>query len=166
MIYLYVSQIHLFVGGGLILPNSESWLVVVSSGVLPEIISKVLEAKRLRASGIAATSAEACRAAGISRSAYYKYKDSVFNYEEQFTNKIVSVYCLLRDEKGVLSSIISRLYELNTNILTINQNIPIDSVATVTISVRFEYEAMNAAILRSELAKIEGVVDVKIISGE
>ena len=105
MIYLYVSQIHLFVGGGLILPNSESRLVVVSSGVLPEIISKVLEAKRLRASGIAATSAEACRAAGISRSAYYKYKDSVFNYEEQFTNKIVSVYCLLRDEKGVLSSI-------------------------------------------------------------
>lgn len=66
----------------------------------------------------------------------------------------------------MLSSIISRLYELNTNILTINQNIPIDSVATVTISVRFEYEAMNAAILRSELAKIEGVVDVKIISGE
>jgi chorismate mutase len=104
--------------------------------------------------------------AGISRSAYYKYKDSVFNYEEQFTNKIVSVYCLLKDEKGVLSSIISKLYELNANILTINQNIPIDSVATVTISVRLEYETVSTAALRSELSKTDGVVDVKIISGE
>lgn len=146
--------------------DNESKLVIVSSEVLPDIISKVLEAKRMRALGLAATSAEACRATGISRSAYYKYKDSVFNYEEQLTNKIVSVYCLLRDEKGVLSSIISRLYELNTNILTINQNIPIDSVAAVTISVRFEHEVMNTATLRSELSKIGGVVDVKIISGE
>lgn len=166
MIYLYLSQIHLFVGGGLILSDGERKLVIVSSDVLPDIISKVLGAKRLRASGIASTSAEACRVAGISRSAYYKYKDSVFNYEEQFTKKIVSVYCLLRDEKGVLSSIISKLYELNANILTINQNIPIDSVATVTISVRLEYDTVSTAQLRSELSKTDGVVDVKIISGE
>ena len=96
----------------------------------------------------------------------YKYKDSVFNYEEQLTNNIVSVYCILRDEKGVLSSIISRLYELNTNILTINQNIPIDSVATVTFSVRFEHDALSTNVLTEELSKVPGVVEVKIISGE
>lgn len=148
------------------LAEMNTKLVIVNSEVLPEIILKVLAAKRMKARGEVTTSTEACRAVGISRSAYYKYKDSVFNYEEQLTNKIVSVYCLLRDEKGVLSSIISRLYELNTNILTINQNIPIDSVATVTISVRFEHEVMNTTTLRNELSRISGVVDVKIISGE
>ena len=144
--------------------NGQNKLVIVSSEVLPDIVLKVLAAKRMRARGEVSTSSEACRKVGISRSAYYKYKDSVFNYEEQLTNNIVSVYCILRDEKGVLSSIISRLYELNTNILTINQNIPIDSVATV--SVRFEHDALSTNVLTEELSKVPGVVEVKIISGE
>ena len=141
-------------------------LVIVSSEVLPDIVLKVLDAKRMRARGEALTSSEACRKVGISRSAYYKYKDSVFNYEERLTNNIVSVYCILRDEKGVLSSIISKLYELGTNILTINQSIPVDSVATVTFSVRFDRDSLNTARLRDELTKVSGVVDAKIISGE
>ena len=146
--------------------ENGSGLVVVSADVLPDIVLKVLAAKRMRARGEVSTSTEACRAVGISRSAYYKYKDSVFNYEERLTNNIVSVYCILRDEKGVLSSIISRLYELGTNILTINQNIPVDSVATVTFSVRFDRDSLNTARLTEELSKVAGVVDAKIISGE
>ena len=148
------------------MPQKDERPVIVSANVLPDIILKVLKAKQMRARGEVSTSADACRAVGISRSAYYKYKDSVFNYEEQFTNNIVSVYCLLRDEKGVLSSIISKLYELNTNILTINQNIPIDSVATVTISLRFDSTIQSTTNLKKELHSLEGVVDVKIISGE
>lgn len=148
------------------MPQKDERPVIVSANVLPDIILKVLKAKQMRARGEVSTSADACRAVGISRSAYYKYKDSVFNYEEQFTNNIVSVYCLLRDEKGVLSSIISKLYELNTNILTINQNIPIDSVATVTISLRFDSTIQSTTNLKKELLSLEGVVDVKIISGE
>ncbi len=146
--------------------ENRSALVVVNSEVLPDIVLKVLAAKRMKARGEVSTSTEACRAVGISRSAYYKYKDSVFNYEERLTNNIVSVYCILRDEKGVLSSIISKLYELNANILTINQNIPVDSVATVTVSVRFDRGSLNTSVLTEELAKVGGVVDVKIISGE
>lgn len=146
--------------------ENGSGLVVVSADVLPDIVLKVLAAKRMRARGEVSTSTEACRAVGISRSAYYKYKDSVFNYEERLTNNIVSVYCILRDEKGVLSSIISKLYELGTNILTINQSIPVDSVATVTFSVRFDRDSLNTARLRDELTKVSGVVDAKIISGE
>ena len=146
--------------------ENGSGLVVVSADVLPDIVLKVLAAKRMRARGEVSTSTEACRAVGISRSAYYKYKDSVFNYEERLTNNIVSVYCILRDEKGVLSSIISKLYELGTNILTINQNIPVDSVATVTFSVRFDRDSLNTARLTEELSKVAGVVDAKIISGD
>lgn len=146
--------------------KKSSGLVIVNSDVLPDIVLKVLDAKRMRARGEVSTSTEACKAVGISRSAYYKYKDCVFNYEERFTNNIISVYCILRDEKGVLSSIISKLYELNTNILTINQNIPVDSVATVTFSVRFERNSLDTAVFTNELSKVEGVVDVKIISVE
>lgn len=140
-------------------------LVIVSEQVLPEIISKVLEAKRLRARGEAATSAEACRAVGISRSAYYKYKDQVWGYEEQLRDRIATVYLMLRDEKGVLSSIIGKLYELGANILTINQNIPIDSVATVTLSIRYE-QGETVQSIRSELERLSGVVDVKLLAGE
>ncbi|NLZ46987.1 MAG: ACT domain-containing protein [Clostridiales bacterium] len=144
----------------------DNKLVVVNSKVLPEVIMKVLHAKRLRARGEAKSSTEACRAVGISRSAYYKYKDSVFAYEEKLNQKIVSFYLVLRDEKGVLSSILTRLYELNTNVLTVNQNIPIDEVATVTISFRFENDLINANAVKSEISNMNGVVDVKIISGE
>lgn len=146
--------------------KNDNGLVIVSADVLPEIVLKVLAAKRMRARGEVSTSTEACKAVGISRSAYYKYKDSVFNYEERLTNNIVSVYCALRDERGVLSSIISRLYELGTNILTINQNIPVDSVATVTFSVRFDRGLMSTQRLADELAGVEGVVEARILSGE
>lgn len=141
-------------------------LVVVNSAVLPEIILKVLEAKRIKARGDVKSSADACRKVGISRSAYYKYKDSVFAYEEKLTNKIVSLYLVLKDEKGALSSILTNLYEMGANILTVNQNIPIDSVATVTISVKLEIDTLNTAYIKNELSKPSCVVDVKIISGE
>ncbi len=146
--------------------NGSANLVVVSSDVLPEIISKVLEAKRMKARGDAKNSSEACRAVGISRSAYYKYKDSVFTYEERLTNKIVSLYLVLCDVKGVLSQVLSKLYEHNVNILTVNQNIPVDDVATVTVSFRFEDEATSTSQLRQEISQLSGVVSVKIISGE
>lgn len=141
-------------------------LVVVSSDVLPEIISKVLAAKRMKARGDAKNSSEACRAVGISRSAYYKYKDSVFTYEERLTNKIISLYLVLCDEKGVLSAVLSKLYEHSVNILTVNQNIPVDDVATVTISFRFEESKISTSLLQEEIKALSGVVSVKIISGE
>lgn len=141
-------------------------LVVVSSDVLPEIISKVLDAKRMLARGDARNSSDACRAVGISRSAYYKYKDSVFTYEERLTNKIISLYLTLCDEKGVLSAVLSKLYEHNVNILTVNQNIPVDDVATVTVSFRFEENSISTSLLQDQLRAIAGVVSVKIISGE
>lgn len=146
--------------------RNENGLVVVNSEVLPEIILKVLEAKRMKARGDAKNSTEACKAVGISRSAYYKYKDSVFTYAEKLTNKIISLYFVLRDEKGVLSAIISKLYEYNVNILTVNQNIPVDSVAAVTVSFRFESAQMDTSVIQKELAKISGVVSVKLIAGE
>ncbi len=141
-------------------------LVVIDSKVLPEVYLKVLEAKRMIARGDAKSSVDACKSVGISRSAYYKYKDSIFFYEEKLTNKIISLYAVLKDEPGVLSSILSTIYELGANILTVNQNIPIDSVATVTISVKFDRDSVGTKMLKAKLSEVYGVVDIKIISGE
>lgn len=141
-------------------------LVVVDSKVLPEIYLKVLEAKRMLARGDTKSSVDACKTVGISRSAYYKYKDSIFFYEEKLTNKIITLYAVLKDEPGVLSNILSSLYELGANVLTVNQNIPIDSVATVTISIKFDTNSVGTKLLKNKITELYGVVDIKIISGE
>lgn len=141
-------------------------LVVIDSKVLPEVYLKVLEAKKMIARGDAKSSVDACKAIGISRSAYYKYKDSIFFYEEKLTNKIISLYAVLKDEPGVLSSILSTIYEFGANILTVNQNIPIDSVATVTFSIKLNNDSINTKMLKTMLSDVYGVVDIKIISGE
>ncbi|MCD8327874.1 MAG: ACT domain-containing protein [Ruminococcus sp.] len=146
--------------------NESEQLVVVNAKVLPDIILKVLSAKKMKARGDAKSSSDACRAVGISRSAYYKYKDCVFGYEEKMQSKILSLYLVLKDEKGVLSGIISSLYELGLNILTVNQNIPVDSVASVTISVRMDRADATLTNIKETLLNMYGVVDAKIISGE
>ncbi|MFT3951290.1 MAG: ACT domain-containing protein [Oscillospiraceae bacterium] len=145
---------------------SDTRFVVVDSGVLPEIILKVLNAKRLRAAGDAKSSAEACRAVGISRSAYYKYKDCVYTYDEKIKNRIMSFYFVLRDEKGILLSVITHLYTLGANILTVNQNIPLDAAASVTCTVKFEGTDVSSASVLKELRTVPGVVEARLISEE
>ncbi len=141
-------------------------LIVVDASVLPDVISKVLEVKKLLAGKEEKSSAAACKRVGISRSAYYKYKDCVFSYEDKLTQRIINLHAELRDEAGVLSSVLSALYALDANILTVNQNIPVDGVAGVTFSVRLNGEVQSPNELRSRLGKIQGVVSVKILSGE
>lgn len=145
---------------------SEKEFVVVSSEVLPEVVLKVLEAKRLLAQGVCRTSTEACREAGVSRSAYYKYKDSAFLYSEKRGERIITFCIVLTDRAGLLAEVLNEFYRLDANILTINQNIPIDSAATVMITVRFNDSAADLSLVSKALSKIEGVASVKIISGK
>lgn len=141
-------------------------LVVVSSDVLPEVVTKVLEAKRLLAQGVCRTSTEACQRAGVSRSAYYKYKDSAFIYSEKLNERIVTFCLVLSDHAGVLAEVLNEFYRLDANILTINQNIPIDSAATVMITVRFNDLGADPSETVAVLRKIPGVASAKIISGK
>lgn len=153
----------MYVGGGRTLERS-SGLVIVDEAVLPEVIVKVLRAKELRAASQQMSSSEACRIVGISRSAYYKYKDSVFRYEEQSQENILSLGLLLRDKQGVLSAVISQLYEQGFNIIKINQNAPVDSVASVSISVRRDGLCSDDK-LKNDLSRIDGVIEVRLTSG-
>lgn len=146
--------------------ETDSRLIVVNSCVLPEVITKVIEVKKLLAGNEEKNSSSACKRVGISRSAYYKYKDFVFSYEDKLTHKIITLYTVLKDEPGVLSSVLSALHSLNTNILTLNQSIPVDGVAAVTLSLRLNGSDDKITDIRSIISEIDGVVNVKILSGE
>lgn len=100
---------------------NKSHLIVVDSSVLPEVILKVLQVKKIMANKEAKSSAAACKLVGVSRSAYYKYRDCVYSYEEKLMQKIITLYMLLKDEPGVLSSVLVSLHNLSANILTVNQ---------------------------------------------
>lgn len=149
-----------------IIKNSQ--FIVVNASVLPEIFVKVLEVKKLLASREEKSSASACKRVGISRSAYYKYRDCVFSYEERLTQNVITISAVLRDEEGVLSNVLSELYSLNVNILTLNQSVPVDGVATVTVSLRLNKENgyVNSYDIQSAVSAVYGVVEVKILSGE
>ena len=147
--------------------DNQQRFVVVNTAVLPDIFLKILDAKKRLACRESKNLAQVCREVGISRSAYYKYRDSVFSYDEKLQNRIISLYFILKDTPGVLSAVLSKLYELGANVLTVNQNIPVDGVAAVTISIRFDNEdAPHTAVITDSFSDVVGVIDVKIISGE
>jgi len=146
--------------------DRKSQLIVADANVLPDVFSKVLEVKKLIAQKGEKSFASACKRVGISRSAYYKYKDSVFPYEELFTRKIVNLYLLLSDSPGVLSSALVFLHNLNANILTVNQSIPIDGAAAVNISLRLTDNSDDELDSLSLISELEGVLEVKILSAE
>ena len=143
--------------------HSKNW-VVVDASVLPEVIMKTLTVKRMLANREEKSSSAACRAVGISRSAFYKYRDSVFVYEEQMKDHIFTVHLLLHDEAGVLSGVLQVLTDANANVMTLNQSIPVDGAATVTVSFRLQDSAQVSALV-STLAERKGVVEVRLLSG-
>src|SRR5690554_2529792 len=114
--------------------SMSSSFLIVDPKVLPEIFTKVIQAKDLLRSGEAKNIQQAVSQIGISRSAFYKYKDSVFPFYEKNKTKVVTIALLLSHESGVLSKVLDTIAKAKGNILTINQNIPNHGVANVTIS--------------------------------
>lgn len=139
----------------------ETKLLLVDVSLVPSVFLKVLQAKRLLSKGVVKSSSDACKAVGISRSAFYKYKDGIFAYEDQNVSKTVTLYLRLSDDPGVLSSVLSVLYQYQANILTVNQNIPIDGVADVTVTIRIDEQLTDGKLLRDSLEKTDGVIECK-----
>ena len=140
--------------------------LLIDTEVLPEIFSKVVEAKRLLKTGACATASEAAERLKISRSAFYKYKDRVFPLEEMGKDKIITILFEVVDQMGVLSGILKVLAAAHTNILTINQNIPVNHSASITISLRIEEMTMRIDQLLKKLRQVDGVQRLEILSGE
>jgi chorismate mutase len=138
--------------------------LVIETEVLPEIFPRVVYAKQLIERGEVSSISEAVKQAGISRSAMYKYKDSVFPYETGAVGMVVTYHLVLKDRPGVLSSVLSELYRRSANVLTINQNIPVDGVAPVSISILMTSASSSDMDIMVGLRGIDGVLEVRRIS--
>lgn len=138
---------------------------IVAADALPEVFVKVAEAKRLLVTGEAETVGEAARMVGISRSAFYKYKDSVQPLSNMKVGNIITFYTMLKDNPGVLSDVLSIFAGSGANILTINQSIPTNSCASVTISAETSGMAMSLEELMEKVCAVDGVVRFEILAG-
>lgn len=132
---------------------------IVKASALPEVFLKVAEARRLLETGEAVTVNEAVKATGISRSAYYKYKD-VISLLRDLNNGIVTFRFTLRDVAGILSDILTIFTQCGANILTINQSIPKDGTASVVLSAELKNRTAEELIQR--VTGTPGVVHAEI----
>ena len=147
-------------------PEGQPRLLLVDAGAVPEVCVRVVEAKRYLQSGEAETAAEAARMAGISRSAFYKYKEAVFPYDEERAGHILTVHLLLRDRPGILSAVLTAFAEAGANILTVNQNIPAGGTAPVSVSARTDRMSLPVEAFIKQLRTVDGVRRIERISGE
>jgi chorismate mutase len=139
--------------------------LIVDSRVLPEVFLKVIDAKRLLDTGRARSVNEAARLAGLSRSAFYKYKGCVHTFEDHTGGRIITLQAMLRDEAGVLSQLTGLLYRCGANIFTINQNMPIGGLASVSVTARIDGLQVTLESLLTSLRGVEGVEDISVMPG-
>lgn len=138
---------------------------IVEAGALPEVFLKVAEAKRLLETGEVDTVNLATRRVGISRSAFYKYKDALRPFNDMLQGRIVTFQSLLKDEPGVLSSVLNIFAQLGGNILTINQGLPNNGCAVVSIGLETSGLAVSLEELLATARKVEGVLHCEILAG-
>ena len=145
--------------------SNSTKFYIVSADALPEIIVKVAEAKQLLTTGEAETVGEAVRMMGISRSAFYKYKDFVQSFSDMRVGRIISFRTVLKDNPGVLSHVLSIFAGSGANILTINQSIPTNSCAVVTISADTSDMIIDLEKLMDAVCAVDGVIRLEILAG-
>ena len=138
---------------------------IVEAEALPEIIRKVAQAKQLLEMGEEATVNAAAKAVGISRSAFYKYKDTVRPFNDMLHGRIVTVQIMLRDEPGVLSGLLNLFAGSGMNILTINQNIPVNGRAVVTVTAETSGLQQPLEVMLAQAEQTSGVLKCEILAG-
>lgn len=138
---------------------------IVEASALPEVFLKVAEAKRLLSTGEASTVNEATQMVDISRSAYYKYRDSVMPFQNMMTGRVITIQMVLHDEPGLLSHILTVIAEKQANIMTINSIVPTNGTAVVTISAETINLTVTLEDLIQALRAIPGVVKANVLAG-
>lgn len=138
---------------------------IVEASVLPEVYRKVAEAKRLLETGEERTVNGAARRTGISRSAFYKYKDAVRPFRDMLHGGVVTVQMLLRDQPGALSSVLNLLADWGGNVLTINQAIPGGGAAAVTVGLETSGLSSGVEELLAVLRERPEVIRCEVLAG-
>ena len=133
---------------------------------VPEVLLKVAEAKKLIASEKAMTIQEATDQLGISRSSFYKYKDDIFPFYDNAKGKTITMVLQMDDEQGLLSDLLHIVAIYKANILTIHQSIPVNNVATLTLSVEVLPQTEDISQMIEEIEGKDGVHYLKILARE
>ena len=139
---------------------------LVKQKAVPEVLLKVVEAKKLLESEKAMTIQEATDMVGISRSSFYKYKDDILPFYDNTKGKTVTFVMQIDDEQGLLSDLLRIVAVYKANILTIYQSIPINSIATLTLSVEVRTDTGSLSSMAEEMEGMKGVHYVKILARE
>lgn len=139
---------------------------VLKQKAVPEVLLKVVEAKRLLESERAMTVQEASDRVGISRSSFYKYKDDIFPFHDNAKGKTITLVLQMDDERGLLSDILHIVAVYKANILTIHQSIPVGNLASLTLSVEVRPDTGNISKMVEEMEMQKGIHYVKIIARE
>lgn len=145
--------------------SKEVKYYIVAANALPEVFIKVAEAKRMMQTGEAETVGAATKLAGISRSAFYKYKDAVQPFNDMKSEHIITFYTLLKDVSGTLSRVLNVFAASGANILTINQSIPTNGCAAVTISAETSGMEKSLEQLIGDISSLENVIKFEILAG-
>lgn len=139
---------------------------VLKQKAVPEVLLKVVQAKRLIESERAMTVQEATERVGISRSSFYKYKDDIFPFYDNAKGRTITLVLQMDDERGLLSDILHIVAVYKANILTIHQSIPVNNVASLTLSVEVRPDTGNISRMVEEMKEQKGIHHVKIIARE
>ncbi len=139
---------------------------VLKEKAVPEVLLKVVEAKRLFESGKVTSVQEATEVVGISRSSFYKYKDDIFPFHENERGRSITLVIQLDDEPGLLSNILRSIDRFKCNILTIHQSIPINGIATLTLSMDVFHTEDKVDEMVAAMERVEGVYYAKILAKE
>ena len=139
---------------------------MVKQKAVPEVLLKVVEAKKLLESERVLTVQEATDRVGISRSSFYKYKEDIFPFYDNTKGKTITLVVQMDDEQGLLSDLLHVVAVYRANILTIHQSIPVNGVATLTLSVEVKDNTGNISKMVEEIEEQDGIHYVKIVSRE
>ncbi len=139
---------------------------VLKKKAVPEVLLRVVEAKRLLDSGRAASVNDATQMVGISRSSFYKYKDDIFPFHDNAKGKTITMVIQLDDETGLLSDVLKIVAGYQANILTIHQSIPVSGVASLTLSVEVNEDTGDISAMIEEIEKKEGIHYLKVLARE
>ena len=138
---------------------------IIEASALPSVYLKVAEAKRLLSTGEASTVNEATRIMGISRSAFYKYRDSVLPFQNMMTGRVITFQFLLHDRKGLLSNLLTIFADHKANIQTINSIVPTNGSAVVTISAETIDLDTSLEDLLMRIRKLDGIIKAEVLAG-
>ncbi len=139
---------------------------VLKEKAVPEVLLKVVEAKRLFDSGKAVSVQEATEAVGISRSSFYKYKDDIFPFHDNAKGKTITMIIQMDDEPGLLSVVLKTVADFHANILTIHQSIPVNGVASLTLSVDVLPDTGDISQMVEDIENQQGIHYLKILARE